>query len=392
MSVVTCKAPVNMAVIKYWGKRDENLILPINDSISATLDTDQLSAKTTVMASPDFKTDRIWLNGIEESISNKRLQNCLQQMKQRAQLSNEISKWKLHICSENNFPTAAGLASSAAGYACLVAALAKLYKVEGDISTVARIGSGSACRSTMGGFVRWYMGTDPTGYDSVAKQIVPASHWPEMRILILVVNDSRKKVSSAVGMRRTLETSEFLKYRASHIVPKRVNEMERAIHEKEFRTFAKLTMQDSNQFHAACHDAYPPVHYINDTSHSIIEFIHSYNTALGTVKVAYTFDAGANATLFLLEEDVSPFIAVLDYFFPFSKNISIEYKRGIPIQSILPSKELLDKIDFEKQPPGKLKYIIHTKIGNGPRQFCDPEDHLLNDRGFPLRVTDSGSR
>ena len=66
------------------------------------------------------------------------------------------------------------------------------------------------------------MGSDPTGVDSIAKPIVPASHWPEMRILVLVVDDSRKKVSSAVGMKRTLLTSEFLRYKAENITPKRV--------------------------------------------------------------------------------------------------------------------------------------------------------------------------
>lgn len=109
-------------------------------------------------------------------------------VKSKATLTNEMEMWKVHICSNNNFPTAAGLASSAAGYACLTAALAKLYNFTGDISEIARTGSGSACRSVFGGFVRWYMGSDPTGVDSIAKQIAPASHWPEMRIIILVVN------------------------------------------------------------------------------------------------------------------------------------------------------------------------------------------------------------
>lgn len=106
-----------------------------------------------------------------------------------------MEKWKIHICSINNFPTAAGLASSAAGYACLSAALAKLYKVNDDISAIARTGSGSACRSVFGGFVRWYMGVDAEGIDSIAKQIVPASHWPEMRIIILVVSIIEKFTS-----------------------------------------------------------------------------------------------------------------------------------------------------------------------------------------------------
>lgn len=65
----------------------------------------------------------------------------------------EILKWNLHICSVNNFPTAAGLASSASGYACLVYALSQLYQIKGDISSIARLGSGSACRSVFGGWV-----------------------------------------------------------------------------------------------------------------------------------------------------------------------------------------------------------------------------------------------
>lgn len=73
--------------------------------------------------------------------------------KRTQQSSSELLNWNIHICSENNFPTAAGLASSAAGYACLVFALATLYNVEGDISAIARRGSGSACRSVYGGWV-----------------------------------------------------------------------------------------------------------------------------------------------------------------------------------------------------------------------------------------------
>lgn len=384
MYTVTCSAPVNIAVIKYWGKRDESLILPINDSISGTLDTEQLCAKTTIMASPDFKKDQIWLNGKEESI-NKRLQNCLLEMKKRAQVGNEVLKWKLHICSENNFPTAAGLASSAAGYACFAAALAKLYKVEGDISAVARAGSGSACRSTMGGFVRWHMGSDPKGSDSIAKQIVPASHWPEMRILILVVNDEKKKVPSAIGMKRSVETSELLKYRAEHIVPKVANEMEKAILEKNFEKFAELTMKDSNQFHAVCRDTYPPCVYMNDISQLTVELVHAYNSAVGKAKVAYTFDAGPNPTLYLLEKDIAEFSAVLDSFFPPPIDANIEYKKGIPVQPVKLPQNLLEKIEVDQQLPGRFKYTIHTRIGEGPKLLKDEKHHLLNNRGLPVK-------
>ena len=75
-----------------------------------------MHAKTTVARSKTFSADRIWLNGIEENIQNPRLANCLKEIRNKAQVSDEEH---FHICSENNFPTAAGLASSAAGYACL---------------------------------------------------------------------------------------------------------------------------------------------------------------------------------------------------------------------------------------------------------------------------------
>ncbi|XP_018372166.1 PREDICTED: diphosphomevalonate decarboxylase isoform X1 [Trachymyrmex cornetzi] len=385
-TTITCIAPVNIAVIKYWGKRDESLILPTNDSISATLDTAQLHAKTTVMISSDFKEDRIWLNGKEEDIKNTRLQNCLKEIRKRSQLSGYTNDWKIRICSKNNFPTAAGLASSAAGYACLTAALAKLYKIEGDISIIARSGSGSACRSVMGGFVRWYMGSDKNGTDSLAKQIVPASHWSEMRILVLVVSDEQKKVSSAIGMKRSIETSQLLQYRIMHVVPERANKMQQAIVEKNFKNFAELTMKDSNQFHAVCLDTYPPCIYMNNISNNIMNLVHSYNDAVNDVKVAYTYDAGPNATLYLLEKDVPAVIGVLDHFFPPSEN-AIEYRRGLPVEEIKPSQGLLEKLKFQKYPPGQLKCMIYTKIGDGPKYLNNPQDHLLDGQGNPINCS-----
>ncbi|XP_050458714.1 diphosphomevalonate decarboxylase [Cataglyphis hispanica] len=387
MNTVTCIAPVNIAVIKYWGKRDESLILPTNDSISATLDTNQLYAKTSVMISLDFKEDQIWLNGREEDIKNPRLQNCLKEIKKRSQLPGYMNDWKIHICSKNNFPTAAGLASSAAGYACLAAALAKLYKIEGDISVIARSGSGSACRSVMGGFVRWHMGLDKYGIDSVAKQIVPASHWPEMRILVLVINEEQKKVPSAIGMKRSMETSQFLQYRITHTVLERANKMQQAIIEKDFKTFAELTMKDSNQMHAVCLDTYPPCVYMNNISNSIINLIHSYNEAVNDMKVAYTFDAGPNATLYLLEKDVPAVMGVLNHFFPPLENVEIEYKRGLSVEEIKPTKDLLEKLKFQKHPSGQLKYIIYTKVGDGPKYLDSPQDHLLDGQGNPINFS-----
>ncbi|XP_053610938.1 diphosphomevalonate decarboxylase [Plodia interpunctella] len=381
--IVTVVAPVNIAVIKYWGKRDEELILPINDSVSATLDTSVMCAKTSVTARPEFTEDEIWLNGKKESFFNKRLQNCLREIKLRASDEKSVDEnflsWKVHVCSENNFPTAAGLASSAAGYACLVSALAKLYKLKSDVSSIARLGSGSACRSVYGGFVRWHAGEKPDGSDSVASQVADSSHWPDMHALILVVGEAKKKTSSTKGMNISWQTSELLKYRAQHIVPQRTEEICKAIKEKNFAKFAEITMKDSNQFHAVCLDSYPPFVYLTSVSHMIIDLIHSYNDICGEMKVAYTFDAGPNACLYLLEKDVPAVVSVIKHIFPSSSHAFI---KGLESETVTIDAALISKLAIEPQAKDLIKYVIHTKVGEGPTEVVDGS-HLLNQDGLP---------
>ncbi|CAG9130638.1 unnamed protein product [Plutella xylostella] len=382
---VTVVAPVNIAVIKYWGKRDEELILPLNDSVSATLDTSVMCAKTSVSAAPEFTEDVIWLNGKKESFSNKRLQNCLREVKERAAAEGSVDKnflsWKVHVCSENNFPTAAGLASSAAGYACLVTALAKLYKVKTDVSSIARLGSGSACRSVYGGFVRWHAGSDPSGVDSIATQIASSTHWPEMRALILVVGDSKKKMSSTKGMKITTETSELLKHRIKHCVPERTTEITKAILARDFPKFAEITMKDSNQFHAVCLDSYPPFVYLTEVSHTIIELIHSYNEICRETKVAYTFDAGPNACLYMLESEVPKIFKIIKTIFPSSN--PTKFISGLPINDADVSTDILGKLAVRTQEHDLIKYVIYTKVGEGPTDVLDGS-HLLNELGEPI--------
>ncbi|KAJ8957080.1 hypothetical protein NQ318_007293 [Aromia moschata] len=382
--IVTCVAPVNIAVIKYWGKLDEELLIPLNDSLSGTLSTDFMRAKTTIMVSPTLQENKFWLNGKEQSFDNKRLDNCLKEIKRRANQELPILNWKLSICSENNFPTAAGLASSAAGYACLVSALAILYDIEGDISSIARRGSGSACRSMYGGWVHWCKGIKEDGLDSIAKQIAPASHWPEMRVLILVVSDGKKKYGSTEGMKRGVETSELITYRAQYVVPKRIEDISEAIKKRDFNTFAQITMQDSNQMHAICLDTYPPCVYMTNVSHAIAGLVHAYNSYKGSNKVAYTFDAGPNACLYLLEPEVEEFVSIVNYVFPPSDPQG--YFQGMPLSMKDIPQDIKLSLDLERHQVGSLKSIIHTKIGEGPQIISDSTCHLLNDLGVPKQT------
>ncbi|ELU01936.1 hypothetical protein CAPTEDRAFT_176844 [Capitella teleta] len=387
----TCTGPVNIAVIKYWGKRDEKLILPINASLSGTLDQQQLRAKTTVAASAGFTKDRMWLNGQEQSLDNPRLQNVLKEIRRRARKRKsgceddlDMLTWRVHICSENNFPTAAGLASSAAGLACLVFSLSKLFNVDGDISDIARQGSGSACRSVYGGFVEWEMGKEKDGSDSVARQVASENHWPEMRVLILVVSADKKHVGSTAGMQTSVKTSPLLKHRAEKIVPERMQAMIEAIQKKDFESFADLTMKDSNQFHSVCLDTYPPISYMTDISHKIVRMVHAINAHFKKSVLAYTFDAGPNACLYLLEDHVPLVLGFINHFFPYDVN-NEQYIRGLLSEPQKPEQKLLNDIPINPQPVGALQYIIHTKVGPGP-QLLEEEHSLLDVSGMPTSL------
>lgn len=389
-NIVTCTAPVNIAVIKYWGKRNEELILPINSSLSVTLHQDQLKTTTTVATSRSFQDDRIWLNGKEEDINHPRLQSCLREIRRLARkrrndgdpgLDSTALSHKVHICSVNNFPTAAGLASSAAGFACLVYTLARVFGVEGELSGIARQGSGSACRSMYGGFVQWIMGQKDDGKDSLAQQVEPETHWPEFRILVLVASAERKHVGSTSGMQTSVQTSHLLKHRAESVVPGRMVEMIEAVRRKDFATFAELTMKDSNQFHATCLDTYPPIFYLNSVSQQVISLVHRYNRHYGETRVTYTFDAGPNAVIFTLQQHVSEFVQVVQHFFPPETNGG-QFIKGLPVNTAPLSEALKQGIGLEPMPKG-INYIISTKAGPGPCVVEDPSQHLLGSDGFP---------
>lgn len=291
-------------------------------------------------------------------------------------------KENLHICSVNNFPTAAGLASSAAGYSALIFALGIIFNLTDatELSKLARLGSGSACRSLFGGFVEWVAGSNSE--TSLARQIVDENYWPEIRVMILVVNDNKKDTSSTSGMKLSKETSSLIKYRVEQVVPKRCKQMYEAIKNRDFNLFAELTMKDSNSFHAICQDTFPPICYMNEISWSIVKLIHVYNQVYASNQVAYTFDAGPNACLFLLKERVEEMYSIIDHFYPAAIK-KLNYFRGETVARVKIDTNLL-KVFEEKSiqiQPDALKGIIYTKIGPSPK--TDNNLSLLNDEGLP---------
>lgn len=362
--------------------------LPTNSSLSVTLSQKSLRTHTTASCSESYSgPDTLLLNGSEEDIqSSKRTQACLKHLRrlradreaQDASLP-QLSNLPLRLVSSNNFPTAAGLASSAAGFAALVRAIADLYELPQspqELSLIARQGSGSACRSLMGGYVAWRAGTKEDGSDSLAEEVAPASHWPEMRALILVVSAEKKGVPSTAGMQTTVQTSTLAPARFREIVPQRMREMEKAIHEKDFDTFARITMQDSNSFHAICLDSWPPIHYLNDVSWAAVNAVETCNRKAGKLVAAYTFDAGPNAVIYYLEENAHKVAGVFKHWLwrvpgwdgEFGSSIQPNEMGALESKTIITLKSGVSR-------------VICTAVGPGP-EIADK--HLVDALGRPV--------
>jgi len=394
----TASAPVNIACIKYWGKRDTKLILPTNSSLSITLDQDHLRSITTSRADPSFEKDRLWLNGVEEEIKEGgRLSTCIVEMKRlreevEAKNPNDpkLSEFHVHIASRNNFPTSAGLASSASGFAALVSSLAALYKLPSspsELSLIARQGSGSACRSLLGGFVAWEMGSSPDGSDSLAVEVAPRDHWPDIHALICVVSDDKKGTSSTAGMQRTVETSSLLQHRIKHVVPERMRLISSAIKARDFNAFAKITMQDSNQFHAVALDTDPPIFYMNDVSRAIIALITEYNRVSvdsgGPLKAAYTCDAGPNVVIYAPKGNIKEVVELIIKYFP--QSVPFKDPFGLFGAAGAGEGKIVKGFNPAVAKPfdiGAVKGLIHTQVGDGPR-VLGAEESLLGDNGLP---------
>ncbi|KAF2399066.1 diphosphomevalonate decarboxylase [Trichodelitschia bisporula] len=384
-------APVNIAVIKYWGKRDVTLNLPTNSSLSVTLSQSDLRTHTTASCSSTFTSDTLHLNSAPQDITGARLQACLRALRSlRAahEASNPslppLSTLPLRLASRNNFPTAAGLASSAAGFAALVRAIADLYELPSsptELSLIARQGSGSACRSLFGGYVAWNAGTATDGSDSSAELVAEAAHWPDMRAAILVASAKKKAVSSTAGMQATVKTSSLFPHRAETVVPARMAAMRAAIAGRDFAAFADLTMKDSNSFHAVCLDTTPPIFYMSDVSRAAVRVVEGINAAAAADGItrpvaAYTFDAGPNAVVYYLAEDearvAGAFKALL------GSVEGWETARGAVVQAADVARVVAYDEGAAETLAGGIQRVILTGVGEGP---ISVSEHLVNEAG-----------
>ena len=222
----------------------------------------------------------------------------------------------------------------------------------------------------MGGYVAWRAGEKADGSDSLAEEVAPASHWPDMRALILVVSDARKDVPSTEGMQATVATSALFPTRAASVVPERMAAIEKAIQYRDFPTFAEITMKDSNTFHATCLDTWPPTFYMNDVSRAAIRAVHDLNRAAGETICAYTFDAGPNAVIYYLEKDTEKVLGAF-------KSILVAETEGWGQTNAQADISAIDPRAVEILNKG-VNRVILTGVGEGPIKV---NEHLVSETG-----------
>lgn len=287
------RAWANIAMCKYWGKRNEELNLPVTSSLSVSLNGHGTETTLRVQSGGD----EILLSGrpiAPASQFGRRVTGFLN-------LFRPDEKTFYRVETVNTVATAAGLASSASGFAALALAADDLHGwrlSERDLSILARLGSGSACRSIYDGFVEWHAGAEADGMDSFAEPL--GIEWPDLRLGLIRVSTVPKTVSSRTAMKRTRRTSSL--YGAWPVkVAHDMILLKEAIRAGDFETFGQVAESNSLAMHATMIGAWPPVLYWLPESVAVMRDI--WDARAEGLDIYFTMDAGPNVKLLFLADE-----------------------------------------------------------------------------------------
>ncbi|UJF23640.1 diphosphomevalonate decarboxylase [Suttonella sp. R2A3] len=285
-------APSNIALAKYWGKRDYELNLPTNGSLSISLGT--LGTRTTLK--PADK-DSVSLNGKSLSLDTPFAQKVIAFI----DLFRRSQPLPLTIETHNTIPTAAGLASSASGFAALTLAINDLFNLDlaqTTLSAMARIGSGSASRSLWHGFVQWDKGEQTDGSDSIAQPI--ASNWRDLRVGLLALSHAEKHTTSRDGMTHTAETSPLFSVWPAQAERDKA-QIHQAIVNQDFHELGATAEANALAMHATMLAARPSLTYFLPETLATIAAVQKARA--DGLPVYLTIDAGPNVKLLYLAKD-----------------------------------------------------------------------------------------
>lgn len=293
MKEAIAKAPANIAFVKYWGKKNEKLRLPMNSSLSMNLS--RVFTITKVKFGDKLKRDTVHIDGKQAKGEDKlRVITHVNRIRRLAKIDAPVE-----VESNNNFPSGTGMASSASGFAALTmaaASAANLRLSERQLSILARLGSGSACRSIPDGFVEWKMGENSD--DSYAVSIFPSNYW-KIRDVIAVMGESTKKVSSTEGHVLS-ESSPFFRVRIKGMKQK-ITDMRKAIREKNFVEFGKILEAETVNMHAVMMTSNPALYYWTPETLKVILAVQDWRDE--GIRCYFTIDAGPNVHMICPVED-----------------------------------------------------------------------------------------
>ncbi|MGX1133779.1 diphosphomevalonate decarboxylase [Streptomyces glaucescens] len=302
----TAVAHPNIALIKYWGKRDERLVVPYVDSLSMTLDV--FPTTTTVRLDPGAAADSVLLDGASAGGEpRQRVVDFLDLVRELAGRTERAA-----VDTRNAVPTGAGLASSASGFAALAVAAAAAYGLRLDdtaLSRLARRGSASAARSIFGGFALCHAGQ---GVGAAADRSSYAEPVPvpdfDPALVIALVNAGPKAVSSRAAMRRTVETSPLYQAWAASNKDD-LAEMRAALHRGDLDAVGEIAERNALGMHATMLAARPAVRYLSPATVAVLDGVLQLRRD-GTPAYA-TMDAGPNVKVLCHPADADRVAATL---------------------------------------------------------------------------------
>lgn len=306
-NAVTARAGTNIALVKYWGKRDATLNLPAAGSLSLTLAN--FGSETTVRFAPnagESGQDRVLLGGSPaEPKFAARVRRFLDLVRARAGISLPAD-----VTTANTVPTAAGLASSAAGFAALALAASRaagLHLSGGQLSELARRGSGSAARSIFGGFVEMDAGTSADGSDAVAHPLADENAW-DVRLCVAITAAGEKEISSTAAMDRTARTSPY--YPAWILsVPADLAAARVALAVRDLVALGEVAERSAMRMHASAMAAEPPILYWNAATVAALATVKQLRSQ-GTLAY-FTIDAGPHVKVLCASADAPKVQAAL---------------------------------------------------------------------------------
>ena len=285
---VTVRSYANIAIIKYWGKKAEKEMVPATSSISLTLEN--MYTETTLSPLPaDATADAFYING------------QLQSEAEHAKMSKIIDRYRpegagfVRIDTKNNMPTAAGLSSSSSGLSALVKACNAYFQLglnRRELALEAKFASGSSSRSFYGPLAAW---------DKDSGEIYPVETDLKLSMIMLVLEDQKKPISSRDGMKLCVETSttfeEWIRQSEQDY-----KDMLIYLKENDFEKVGALTEKNALAMHATTKTANPPFSYLTDASYEAMDFVRQLREQ--GESCYFTMDAGPNVKVLCLEKDL----------------------------------------------------------------------------------------